>query len=37
MSDYDTGFLLAMFPEACPWALAQELDEDFWPEASSLS
>jgi hypothetical protein len=24
---------LATFPEACPWPLAQVLDEDFWPEA----
>jgi Domain of unknown function DUF29 len=24
---------LATFPEVCPWALAQVLDEDFWPEA----
>jgi Domain of unknown function DUF29 len=28
---------LATFPEACPWPLAQVLDEDFWPEASSVS
>jgi hypothetical protein len=33
----DTGLPLATFPEACPWAVAQVLDEDFWPEASSLS
>jgi hypothetical protein len=32
----DTGLPLATFPEACPWAVAQVLDEDFWPEASSL-
>jgi hypothetical protein len=24
---------VATFPEACPWPLAQVLDEDFWPEA----
>jgi hypothetical protein len=29
----DTGLPLAAFPEACPWAIAQVLDEDFWPEA----
>jgi hypothetical protein len=29
----DTGLPLATFPEACPWPLAQVLDEDFWPEA----
>jgi Domain of unknown function DUF29 len=23
---------LADFPEACPWAVAQVLDDDFWPE-----
>jgi hypothetical protein len=29
----DTGLPLATFPEACPWGIAQVLDEDFWPEA----
>jgi hypothetical protein len=29
----ETGLPLATFPEACPWALAQVLDADFWPEA----
>ena len=29
----ETGLPLATFPEACPWPLAQVLDEDFWPEA----
>jgi hypothetical protein len=29
----ETGLLLATFPEACPWSLAQVLAEDFWPEA----
>jgi Domain of unknown function DUF29 len=29
----DTGLPLATFPEACPWPVAQVLDEDFWPEA----
>jgi hypothetical protein len=28
----ETGLPLASFPEACPWPLAQVLDEDFWPE-----
>jgi hypothetical protein len=28
----DTGLPLATFPEACPWPIAQVLDEDFWPE-----
>ena len=28
----DTGLPLATFPEACPWPVAQVLDEDFWPE-----
>jgi hypothetical protein len=27
-----TGLPPATFPEACPWRLAQVLDEDFWPE-----
>jgi Domain of unknown function DUF29 len=27
----ETGLPLAIFPEACPWPLAQVLDEDFWP------
>jgi hypothetical protein len=27
-----TGLPLATFPEACPWLVAQVLDEDFWPE-----
>ena len=29
----ETGFPLATFPEACPWPVAQVLDEAFWPEA----
>jgi predicted nucleic acid-binding Zn-ribbon protein len=29
----DTGLPRATFPEACPWTVAQVLDEDFWPEA----
>jgi hypothetical protein len=29
----DTGLPLVTFPEACPWPVAQVLDEDFWPEA----
>jgi hypothetical protein len=28
----DTGLPPATFPETCPWALEQVLDEDFWPE-----
>jgi Domain of unknown function DUF29 len=28
----DAGLPLAAFPEACPWSLAQILDEDFLPE-----
>jgi hypothetical protein len=28
----ETGLPLATFPEGCPWAIAQVLDEDFWPE-----
>jgi hypothetical protein len=30
-----TGLPLATFPEACPWPVAQVLDEDFWPEGLS--
>jgi Domain of unknown function DUF29 len=29
----ETGLPLATFPEACPWTVAQVLDEDFLPEA----
>ena len=29
----ETRLPLETFPEACPWPLAQVLDEDFWPEA----
>jgi hypothetical protein len=28
----ETGLPVTTFPEACPWPLAQVLDEDFWPE-----
>jgi hypothetical protein len=28
----ETGLPRATFPETCPWALDQVLDEDFWPE-----
>jgi hypothetical protein len=28
----ETGLPLTIFPEACPWPLAQVLDDDFWPE-----
>jgi hypothetical protein len=27
----DTSLPLATFSEACPWSIAQVLDEDFWP------
>ena len=26
----------AAFPKACPWTLAQVLDEDFWPDAETF-
>jgi hypothetical protein len=29
----ETDLPLATFPEACPWSLAQVLDDAFWPEA----
>jgi Domain of unknown function DUF29 len=29
----ETGLPLTIFPEACPWTIAQVLDADFWPEA----
>jgi hypothetical protein len=29
----ETDLPLATFPEACPWPLAQVLDDAFWPEA----
>jgi hypothetical protein len=29
------GRPLTDFPEACPWTIAQVLDEDFWPEEAS--
>jgi hypothetical protein len=29
-----TGLPRATFPETCPWALDQVLDEDFWPEGA---
>jgi hypothetical protein len=28
----ETGLPLTTFPEACPWPIAQVLEEDFWPE-----
>jgi hypothetical protein len=28
----ETDLPMATFPEACPWALVQVLDENFWPE-----
>jgi hypothetical protein len=27
-----TGLPVATFPEACPWTVAQILDNDFFPE-----
>jgi hypothetical protein len=30
----DTELPLTTFPETCPWALEEVLDEDFWPETS---
>ena len=32
-----TDLPLATFPEVCPWTVAQVLDQEFWPEASSTS
>jgi hypothetical protein len=34
LASAETGLPLATFPEACPWALDQVLDEDFWPEGT---
>jgi len=31
----DTHLPLATFPEACPWTVAQILDDDFWPEEAA--
>jgi hypothetical protein len=31
MSDYNTSLLPTMFPETCPWTLAQALDDAFLP------
>ena len=28
----ETGLLLKMFPETCPFTIEQALDDDFWPE-----
>ena len=28
----ETGLPRATFPQACPWAAEQILDDDFWPE-----
>lgn len=33
----ETGLPLTTFPEACPWPVAQVLDEDFWPEADEAT
>ena len=30
----DTGLPLTMFPETCPWALADVLTDDWWPPES---
>jgi hypothetical protein len=32
MAAVETGLSLSTFPETCPWAGEQVLDEDFWPE-----
>jgi Domain of unknown function DUF29 len=32
----ETGLPLATFPEACPWAPEQVLDEAFWPQAPEI-
>jgi hypothetical protein len=32
-----TGLPLAIFPAGCPWPVAQGSDEDFWPQACSMS
>lgn len=31
----ETGLPLGTFPDTCPWALNQVLDEDFWPEVEA--
>jgi Domain of unknown function DUF29 len=33
LAQVETGLPLTTFPEACPWQVAQVLDEDFWPES----
>jgi hypothetical protein len=33
LASVETGLPLPTFPEACPWALEQVLDDDFWPTA----
>jgi len=33
----ETGLPLTTFPEACPWSIAQVLDEHFWPETCPAS
>jgi hypothetical protein len=32
----ETGLPLATFPAACPWALEQILDAEFWPEGETM-
>jgi hypothetical protein len=33
----ETGLTMATFPEACPWTVAQVLDENFWEEGEAVS
>jgi hypothetical protein len=32
IAERETGLLESAFPPACPWAFAQIVDPDFWPE-----
>jgi len=32
-AEYKTGLNSATFPQECPWAFEQAMDDDFWPEA----
>lgn len=32
----ETGLNVRIFPETCPWTLAQILDDDFWPEPPTV-
>jgi hypothetical protein len=33
----ETGHAMATFPEACPWTVAQVLDENFWEDGEAVS